>query len=134
VTGVDFAPRAISLARRKLKKAGLQADLQIKDVTMLDGIEGPYDLAFDLGCYHGIFEDLRARYLAQLHRILAPGGFWLMYGGLKSEEDRESSGLTEAEIDVISSKLSCLSRRDGTDSSRGWSSAWFLFQKMESFP
>jgi hypothetical protein len=42
VTGVDFAPRAIKLARQKLKKAGVQAELAVKDVTRLDGINGPF--------------------------------------------------------------------------------------------
>ena len=129
VTGVDFAPRAITLARRKLSKAGIQADLQVNDVTRLDGIDGPYDLAFDLGCFHGISDSIRARYLEQLDRILAPGGFWLIYGALKSDADGESSGLTEAELNNISIRLACLSRQEGIDSHRGWSSAWFLFQK-----
>jgi ubiquinone/menaquinone biosynthesis C-methylase UbiE len=82
VTGVDFAPRAIKLARQKLKKAGVQAELVAKDVTKLDGINGPFDLAFDLGCFHTIPRYGRPEYLNQLDRIHAPNGFWLMYGFL----------------------------------------------------
>ncbi|HSB03206.1 MAG TPA: class I SAM-dependent methyltransferase, partial [Anaerolineales bacterium] len=42
VTGVDFAPRAIKLARQKVARAGVQADLSIQDATKLDGIAGPF--------------------------------------------------------------------------------------------
>ena len=90
VTGVDFAPHAIKLARRKLKQAGIQADVKIKDVTRLGSIYGPYDLAFDLGCFHGIAQKRRNQYLDQLNRILAPGGYWLMYGSIRSETGHAS--------------------------------------------
>src|ERR1041385_3559247 len=54
VTGVDFAPRAIQIAKQKLRKAKVQAELFVKDATNLKGIHGPFDLAFDLGCFHTI--------------------------------------------------------------------------------
>lgn len=129
VTGVDFAPRAIRMARRKVREAGVQAELVVRDATRLEGIQGPFDLAFDLGCFHGIPEDRRVQYLEQVDRILAPGGFWLMYGFLKPAANQAETGLAEAELERISSRLSLLSRREGTDSGRGKPSAWFLFQK-----
>jgi len=45
VTGVDFAPRAIRIAKRKAQKAGIEAELHIRDATNLTGIHGPFDLA-----------------------------------------------------------------------------------------
>ena len=47
------------------------------------GLVVPYDLAFDIGCFHGIPKDGKSKYLKQLDRILAPNGFWLMYGFFK---------------------------------------------------
>lgn len=129
VTGIDFAPRAITLAKKKIKKVGVQAELLISDATKLDGISGPFDLAFDLGCFHSITQSLQPQYLDQLERILAPNGFWLMYGFLKPETVLSGPGLTEADIDLISARLTRLSRREGHDTTRGRSSAWFLFQK-----
>ena len=79
VTGVDFAPRAIKIARQKLDQAGVQATVLLKDVTKLQGIHGQFDLAFDLGCFHGIPQDGKQKYLEGLDQILAPNGFWLMY-------------------------------------------------------
>jgi ubiquinone/menaquinone biosynthesis C-methylase UbiE len=129
VTGVDFAPRAIKLARQKLNKAGVRAELLVKDATKLEGIKGPFDLAFDLGCFHTIPQDKRTDYLKQLDRILMPNGFWLMYGFLKSDGTHAGPGFAEAEIERIYSVLTLLSRQDGFDDHGLKSSAWFLFQK-----
>jgi ubiquinone/menaquinone biosynthesis C-methylase UbiE len=129
VTGVDFAPRAIKLAREKLGQSALRAELVLGDVTKLEGSQGPFDLAFDLGCFHTLPQDGKPKYLKQLDRILAPNGFWLMYGFLKENSDRMGPGLVEADLDRISSQLTLLSRRDGSDDSRARPSAWFLFQK-----
>ncbi len=70
VTGVDFAPRAIKFAKRKLKQAGIQAKLLVGDATKLQGIIGPFDFALDLGCFHGIPQAGKPKYLDQLDRIL----------------------------------------------------------------
>ena len=130
VTGVDFAPRAINLAREKARKAGVQAEFRVSDVTRLQGINGPFDFALDLGCFHGIPDNRRTDYLEQLDRILTPAGFWLMYGFLKPDPDQTGTGLGETDIDLLISRLSLIWRRDGIDQ-REKPSAWFLFQKPE---
>jgi cyclopropane fatty-acyl-phospholipid synthase-like methyltransferase len=129
VTGVDFAPRAIRLARQKVGQAGLRAELLVSDATRLQGIDGPFDFALDLGCFHGIPRDGQIRYLEQLERILARDGFWLMYGFMKPEPDQTGSGLAQQDIDRIAARLTLVWRRDGVDDGRGKPSAWFLFQK-----
>lgn len=129
VTGVDFAPRAIKLARQKAEQAGVQAEFLVKDATNLQGIHGPFDLALDLGCFHGIPQAGRIKYLEQLDRILTPDGFWLMYSFLKAEPDSQETGLAAWDIDQILTFLSLIWRRDGFDK-RERSSAWFLFQKQ----
>jgi len=129
VTGVDFAPRAIQIARRKVKNAGVPARLLVQDATRLQGVNGPFELALDLGCFHGIPQDRQSKYLDQLARLLASGGFWLMYGFLKTDGDHGQTGLAETDLDRISSRLTLLSRRDGMDNGRSRPSAWFLYQK-----
>jgi len=131
VTGVDFAPRAIKLARQKLKRSAVHADLFVADATSLRGITGPFEFALDLGCFHGISKDGRAKYLDQLARILAPNGFWLLYAFLSPGTPRSGHGLAEAEIDLISARFSLISRRDGFDK-RERPSSWFLYQKQGS--
>ena len=130
VTGVDFAPRAIRLARKKLESNSIEAELRVSDATELKGIKGPYELALDIGCFHSIHKDGKANYLKQLNRILASNGFWLMYGFLKRDPDIAGTGIDPADLDLISSYLTLVSRRDGVDDKRDRKSAWFLFQKQ----
>jgi cyclopropane fatty-acyl-phospholipid synthase-like methyltransferase len=128
VTGVDFAPRAIKIAKQKLNRADVRANLSVRDATKLEGITGPFDFVLDLGCFHGIAQDGKPKYLNQLDRILASNGHWLMYGFLKSDPLQSGSGLLESDIDLISPRLNLLSRRNGFDKGDK-RSAWFLFQK-----
>jgi SAM-dependent methyltransferase len=126
VTGFDFAARAIQIAKRKIKKADIQADLFIDDAAKMKKVYGQFELALDLGCFHSIHN--KADYLTQLTRILAPNGFWLMYGFFKPETQLSGPGLAEADIDMISDRgLTLLSRKDGFDK-RERPSAWFLYQ------
>jgi ubiquinone/menaquinone biosynthesis C-methylase UbiE len=128
VTGVDFASRAIRMAKSKLKQKKIKADLHIGDVTKLNHITGPFNLALDIGCFHTLTEQGKQDYLTQLDRILAPNGFWLIYGFFKPAPPQTGPGLAEPEIDLISTRLILRSRQDGFDK-RERPSAWFLFQK-----
>lgn len=128
VTGVDFASQAIRMATAKLKRENIEANLHVGDVTKLDNITGPFDLALDIGCFHSLPQAGKQDYLNQLDRLLAPNGFWLMYGFFASTTPQSTSGLAEAEIDLISARFSRISRQNGFDR-RGRTSAWFLFQK-----
>jgi ubiquinone/menaquinone biosynthesis C-methylase UbiE len=125
VTGIDFVPRAIQIAKRKIKNANVQADLQVGDVTKLNGIDGPFDLALDMGCFHGL--EKRIDYLNQLKRVLASDGHWLMYGIFKSPHT--THGLVASDIELIQAQgFHLVWRKDGVDK-RDRPSAWFLFQK-----
>jgi ubiquinone/menaquinone biosynthesis C-methylase UbiE len=128
VTGIDFAPRAVDLAKRKLQNANVTARLLVGDVTRLVGIDGPFDLALDIGCFHGITD--RTAYLASLNRILIPGGHWLMYGFFKSASSPHGSGLSAPDLELIFSKgFQLISRHDSPDK-RGRPSAWFLYNRL----
>jgi ubiquinone/menaquinone biosynthesis C-methylase UbiE len=130
VTGVDFAPRAIHIAKKKLERENIQADLLTGDVTKLKNIAGPFDLALDIGCFHSLTQFGMRDYLTQLDRILAPNGFWLMYGFFKPDAHHPPPGLVESDIDLIQARLLLRSRQDGFDR-RSRPSAWFLFQKHD---
>ncbi len=126
VTGIDFASRAIQIARRKLKKQNINAKLLIGDVTNFK-VDSQFELALDIGCFHGI--ENKADYLTQLEKILAPHGFWLMYGFVKSGTDQTGPGLVDSDLDLIpAQKFTLISRRNGFDKKER-ASAWFLYQK-----
>jgi len=127
VTGFDFAARAIQIAKRKAKKAHVQVSLFTDDATRMKNVTGQFDLALDLGCFHSL--ENKADYLAQLDRILAPNGFWLMYGFLAPASNPTTLGIADSDLSLISAQaLTLLSRRNGFDK-RERPSAWFLFQK-----
>ena len=51
VTAIDFAPKAIDLARDKAKQASIQIDFRVGDVTRLDDLREPFDL---INVEHGL--------------------------------------------------------------------------------
>jgi len=126
--GFDFAPRAIQLAKRKIKKENVQAELFVDDAAVMKNVKGPFNLALDMGCFHGM--EKKAEYLTRLSKILAPNGFWLMYGFFKQNPNLSGPGFAETDINMIPSfDLTLISRRDGFDK-RERPSAWFLYQKL----
>jgi len=126
VTGFDFAPRAITIAKRKARQAGIQAEIFMDDATEMKNVRGQFELALDLGCFHGI--ENKTDYLIQLTRILAPKGYWLMYGFFKETPLQSGPGLVEADMELISARgLTLISRKDGFDKKER-PSAWFIFQ------
>jgi ubiquinone/menaquinone biosynthesis C-methylase UbiE len=127
VTGFDFALRAIQIAKRKIKKANVQAELFTDDATRMKNVSGKFDLVLDIGCFHGIPN--KVDYLTQLDRVLAPGGFWLMYGFLAQTTDLSVPRIGPADLSRISARgLTLLSQRNGFDKGER-PSAWFLYQK-----
>lgn len=126
VTGVDFIPKAIRSAKNKTKN--IKVDLRVGDVTHLDDIRGPFDLALDIGCFHGL--ENKSKYLDELDRLLAPGGHWLLYGFFKPASQLAGPGLDATSVDLIHARgFSLLSRTDSFDK-KNRPSAWFLFQKQ----
>jgi SAM-dependent methyltransferase len=79
VVGVDFSPKAIELARQKAREAEADVDLQVGDVTRLDYLQGPFDLALDMGCFHGLDRAGRVRYVENLARLTRADSGFLLY-------------------------------------------------------
>jgi len=134
VTGVDFVPSAIRTAKRKVKKAGVEAELFVRDASKLEGISGPFDLALDIGCFHSL-GNKKVDYLASLDRVLASGAHWLMYGFFSSDQPgpfgsaQGRPGLAEVDLDLIPTSFTQIWQQDGFDRGER-TSAWFLYQKQ----
>jgi SAM-dependent methyltransferase len=81
VVGVDFVGSAIEAARRKAGPAEGVTFIQ-GDVTRLSsiGVEGPFDLVLDVGCFHSNSGAGRDRYAAQVARLTRPGAMLLLFG------------------------------------------------------
>lgn len=97
VTGVDFSPRAISLARKLSAEVGLSADFLCAEVTDLPA---EWDHAFDLVfTSYGVLPWLPGLgpWARSIHRVLRPGGsFHLVeFHPLTGMLDDEGQRLTE---------------------------------------
>lgn len=127
VTGVDFARRAIQIARRKIRRAGVTADLRVGDVTRLEHIHEQFDLILDIGCYHGLSAPGKRAYRENLKRLLASSGSYLMYGFFRPKPE-DKPGMLEEDIQALFADFSLEQRQDGQDN-HGRRSAWFIFHQ-----
>ena len=113
VTGVEFALIAWRRARRKLRgQAGLEG-IFLGSVAEIDYLQPPFDLILDIGCFHSLPADEKAKYRQQVERLLAPGGTYLLYGFMKTPE--RPRGLTDENLAGFNKFLELKSRQDGTD-------------------
>ncbi len=127
VTGVDFAPRAIRLARRKARRAGVKARFLVDDVTRLQGVEPPFDLILDMGCFHGLSAPAQEKYRQKVEQLLAPGGHFLLYVFFRSDRGAPRPGVVEADLERLAGHLRLVERQNGLQGERP--AAWLHFQK-----
>ena len=77
-TGVDIAPTALAIARRKAAERDLAARFIVWDATNLAALGERWQTILDSGLFH-VFDDAdRARYVASLLAVLEPGGRYHM--------------------------------------------------------
>ncbi|MEW6568596.1 MAG: class I SAM-dependent methyltransferase [Chloroflexota bacterium] len=123
VTGIDFSHLAILRARRKARRAGIQAALLQGDVSNLSHLTGPFDLALDIGCYHSLSSAQQQRYAEGLARLIRPGGTFLLYGFERGDPASPETWLTaEALGQRFGSAFDLVRYQTGTDRQRP--SAW----------
>lgn len=79
VVGIDFSPKAIATARDKARRANVAVEFHVADVTRLNFLREPFDFALDLGCFHAVDADGRARYAANLARLTRAGSLFMLY-------------------------------------------------------
>lgn len=147
VDAVDFIPEAIKEATERAKKAGVNVRFHVAEVTSLDFLSSPYDFALDVGCAHSMDElDLR-RYRDQLHRLLRPGGIFLLFARLCNRElPEENSSPADSESSDSPSGLAVQTITSVFDDGfelewfesgltemadqTSWASAWFRFRRI----
>ena len=82
VTGIDFVPRAVTVAKRKAAEAQVSPRLIVGDVTRLTelGIGTDYSLLLDLGCFHSIPDAGRNAYVRGVTALARAGAILLIFG------------------------------------------------------
>lgn len=72
-TGIDAAPSAIAIAQTKAGERGLSARFLVWDALDLGSLEERFDTVLDSGLFHVFGDDDRARFVASLAAVTAPG-------------------------------------------------------------
>lgn len=137
VVGVDFAPKAIAVARAQARRAGVDVKFHIADVTQIDFLDGKFDLVLDIGCFHGIPHPSRSRYVQHVARLTNPGSLFLIYAFSPRSADEpprlvrfRNVGATPTEIqDAFKGSFELTRIEHGTN--RGERpSAWYWFRRQ----
>src|SRR5207302_1617609 len=57
----------------------LRHECLVGDGTQLDALSGPFDISFDVGCFHCLDPDGQRAYVSEVSRLLKPGGTHLIW-------------------------------------------------------
>ena len=74
VTGLDPDPRALARARDKALRAGVAVTFEQGSGTALPYPDASFDRVFSSMMFHHLAKDDRSKVLAEIRRVLAPGG------------------------------------------------------------
>ena len=125
-TGVDFAYRAIAVAKRKIRQEKVEVQLVAGDVTDLTMLRNPFDFILDIGCFHLLENENIQKYVKNILRLIKPGGTYLMWGFFSSQESFQR--LTDGHIKELNNFLNLISRKDNVEPDC-LPSAWFTFKR-----
>lgn len=129
VVGVDFSAAAIRRARRRARQAGVRCTFHRADATELAFLSGPFDLALDIGCLHGIPGQGRARYATGLARLVRPAGLYMLYAICPLPDRPTPRGITPEAVRELFTAVFVIERQEeGKD--RGRPSAWYWMKRL----
>ena len=130
-SGVDFTARALEKASEKAARAGVMVKFYRGDVTRLGDLplRGPFDLLFDLGCFHGLTPQGRAAYARGLAALSKPGTVFLLYAFVPHKIGARMIGATEAEVRATLDDLFTCEQVDWGSDAPGTGSAWYTFRR-----
>jgi ubiquinone/menaquinone biosynthesis C-methylase UbiE len=137
VDAFDLDPRMVALASRRLAPHGKHVRLWVGDATTIPVPDGTYDVVFDFAIIHHV-PDWR-RVLAEVHRVLRPGGRFFAEEVLRPfidhplsrrlldhpRDDRFSAGQFQDALERAGLQVAAMNEM--------WSSmAWFVARKPAS--
>lgn len=127
VTAYDISFLAILRARVKLARAGLRAQIERQDLTSIELPSAAFDLAVDIGCYHALSQEDRARYTSQVAQSLKLDGTYLLYSFLGPPHGEARWPREGETIALLSDDLELRKIEHGAFHDRP--SAWFYWER-----
>jgi SAM-dependent methyltransferase len=128
VTGIDFSPKAIRMARRKAARAKLDIDFRVADVADIGDLKGTYDYALDIGCLFTLSLERRDNYADGLVRRLKSGGIYMLYAWLPRPWRGRTWGITPDEVCSLFSPV-FKHQKTVVGEEKGSATAWYWFMK-----
>jgi len=128
VVGVDFSPKAIRAARRKAAEANLVIDFRVDDVTVLKDIRGAFNYVLDIGCLFGLAPADQKRYVARLSQLLQPGGRYMLYAWLPSDNRDPAWGISVQAVKTLFAPSFAIDHTV-VGQEQGGGSAWYWMTK-----
>ena len=129
--GIDFSPKAIRVAQRKVKHRNYNSHFLVDDVTRLRKVSGSFDFILDMGCYHNLDSVEQKSYIKNVDRVLNPGGHYLLYVFFRPSEASTRPGVVEADLSVFNTCFNLYLRQNGLEKDTRPSS-WLHFQKRQT--
>lgn len=132
VTGVDFVPRPIRIARAKAASAGVSVAFLVGDVTRLHElpIDPAFDLLFDQGCFHSLPDRARPAYVYEVSRMARSGATFLLYAfGRQPNVARRRffpKGIAPDEVQALFADFEMVEATPGTDP---FGSHWYTLRR-----
>jgi len=77
-TGIDSAPTAIAIAKRKARERDPSVRFLVWDALELDALGDRFDSVLDCGLFHVFDDEDRLRFVESLRSGIAPGGRYFM--------------------------------------------------------
>jgi SAM-dependent methyltransferase len=78
MTGMDISQVAINIAKKNAKKKAVNCTFLAADVTgIMNIVNETFDFAFDWDVLHHVFPEKRKKYVANVAKLLNPGGSYL---------------------------------------------------------
>ena len=78
-TGVDFSSVAIKQAKERVADDTFEPTFIVGNVTNLYMLNETFDISFDIGCFHYLYEDEQLKYISEVARLLKPGAIHLLW-------------------------------------------------------
>ncbi|MFH1338607.1 MAG: class I SAM-dependent methyltransferase [Candidatus Omnitrophota bacterium] len=102
VTGLDISGEALRLAKKRFENSKISPGLVNGDAANLPFKDKTFGFVFDRGCFHHIPMAERPQYVEEAHRVLKPGGNFLLICFSDKNPPRENTFSKKAIADYFS--------------------------------